>query len=712
MHLRRVRYSALRQIYTEDIHRMTEQLSETLVNEALDKLSWTSLSQHLASTLLTQVEVDKLIGLIKHNESLVLKRHNPSQEKKRDKLLKNLADFLEAECYETQAELIRTYDSLLKEIDGAYKDILALLAKTAAAALPPELRVSALLERSNLEYLDLRARMLKDVEEQGVVDLGKVMIKGDDGRDINPGAVHELLIATFASTLGMEAHINGWYDADGVLTLPSLPLSTDENRFAVGSIQLLAASWRNWQFAERRHRFLDGALEKHTELPSAWSEVGVTSLWQSIPAEDGREFYNYVANNRLAERLRQHWVSVIANANYRKAVLGIGGSARLLPKDAVSLQEIHAATSLSQLLSGEITEDDAAYAGLTLSEWVRGYSVLQSVCEEAWETGDPNKLTIRYSESDLVTLLERLGLTNGKAEVFIGHATYKKTSRDLFDQPLVKLQDGSYILLALSGATSSIPNVILSTLGMLKVSLDARGKRFEKSVIQFLGRRGIEAKNILCHRDGETYDYDVAFVWGNYLFLLECKSRGLSGGDPTRAYYFSLGIREVVKQVKRLANGLQRHPDILTEYLPEAVGKEVVYCVINSLPYSMSEGVDGIYFTDEGSFNRFFQESAIGERSVGLEEGIGDVDPDTAIALLWDGPNPTPEDLLRQLRRPIQLELVSSHTELLPVDLPVGEQTALRLLEFGRNDSTPASYRQAAQAAGYRTGVDPLEQAA
>lgn len=690
---------------------MTEQLSETLVNEALEKLSWTSLSEHLATTALTQGEVDKLIGLIKHSDSLVLKRNNPSQEKKRDKLLRKLADFLETGRYESQAELIRDYDSQLKEIDGAYKDILTLLAKTDAAALPPELRVSALLERSNLEYLDLRARMLKAMKEQGVLDLGKVTIKGDDGRDINPGAVHELLIATFASTLGMEAHINGWYDADGVLTLPALPLSTEENRFAVGSIQLLAASWRNWQISERRHRFLDGALVKHTELPSAWLAVGVTSLWESVPADDGREFYNYVANNRLAERLKQHWVSVITNDYYRKAVVGIGGRAKLLPKNAVSLEEIHGATSLSQLLSGEITKDDAEYAGLTLAEWVRGYSVLQSVCEAAWDAGDPNKLAIRYSKSDLVTLLERLGLLNGKAEVFIGHATYKKTSRDLFDQPVIKLQDGSYILLALSGATSSIPNVILSTLGMLGVSLDARGKRFEKSVIQFLGRQGIEAKNILCKRDGETYDYDVAFVWGDYLFLLECKSRGLSGGDPTRAYYFSLGIRDVVKQVKRLADGLQRHPDILTEYFPEAVGKEVVYCVINSLPYSMFEGVDGIYFTDEGSFNRFFQGAAIGPRSIGINEGIGDVDPDTAIAFLWDGASPTPEDLLRQLRRPIQLVMVSSHTELLPVDLPIGEQTAHRLMEFGRKDSTPASYRQAAQEAGYRTGVDPLEQA-
>jgi hypothetical protein len=590
-----------------------------------------------------------------------------------------------------------------------YQDILGLLAKTDAAALTPELRVSALLDRANREYIDLQSQMLQAMRDEGVLDLGKVTLKDDVGRDYSPEAAHELLIATFASTLGMEAHIHGWYDASGVLTLPSLPPSTGKNRFVVGSVQLLAASWRNWQFAERRHRYLDGPLARHNDLSAAWVEGGVTSLWQALPSDDGREFYNYVANSRLAERLKQHWGSVITNPWYREAVAGIGGRVELLPKQTISFHELHGAAALSQLLSGEITEDRAEYAGLTLAEWVRGYSALQCVCETALETGDPDRLTIRFSRTDLADLLERLGLHSGKAEVFIDHATYRKASRDLFDQPLIKLQDGSLILLALSAATSSIPNVILSTLGMLEVNLDGRGKRFERYVIEFLGRQGIRAKNILCNRGGETYDYDVAFVWGDYLFLLECKSRGLSGSDPTRAYYFSLGIRDVVKQVKRLADGLKRYPDILTTHFPEAVGKQVVHCVINSLPYAMFDGVDGIHFTDEGSFTRFFQRSEIGPRRIDPDKGLGDIDPDTAVAFLWDGPCLTPEDLLRQLRKPIQLVMATSHMELLPLDIPAGEHTALRLMEFGRTDSTPASYRRAAREAGYRTGADSSE---
>lgn len=685
---------------------MTIKLSETKVDHALAKLSWEQLSAHLSETAVIHDEVEKLIGLVKRSESLVLKRKNPSQERKREQLLCNLANFLDTKHYQDQAELVRNLSAKLKEIDGVYQEILNLLTKTKAAALSPELRVSALLGRANREYMDLQTRMSQSMNVEGFLDLGKATLKDDNGNEFSPDAIHEALLSTFASTLGMEAHIHGWYDASGVLTLPALPPSNEEDQFAVGSIQYLAAAWQKWQFAERRHRYLNGSLTKDSSLSKDWLERGFSCLWQSFPADDDRELNNYLAMNRLVERLRQHWALVLSNPTYRRAVSGIDGVVELLPKGTISLNELHSATTLSQLLSGEITNDHAQYAGLTLAEWVRGYSALQCICEAALDTGEPDRLTIKFSRSDLESLLEQLGLSNGTAKAFIEHATFRKASRDLFDQPLIKMQDGSLILLALAGASSSIPNIILSTLGMLEVNLDSRGKRFERRIIEFLEKQGIEAKNIMCNRDGETYDYDVAFVWGDYFFLLECKSRSLSTTDPIRGYYFSLGIRNVIKQVKRLANGLQRYPDILSTHFPEAIGKQVVHCVINSLPYAMFGEVDGIYFTDEGGLTRFFQQSEIGPRSIKPYKGLGSIDPATAVAFLWDGARPTPEDFLRQLKTPIQLVIARSHIKQSQLGIRVGEQTALGLFEYGRADPTPTSIRHAAREAGYRTGVD------
>lgn len=686
---------------------MTTELSETPVNQALEKLSWQVLEDHLVETALTPQDTDKLVGLVRRSDALVLKRLNPQKQKNRDKFLEKLAIHLDGKDYPKQAEVVRSHAVRLNEIDGVYQSILGLLAQTKAAVLSPELRISALLDRSNHDYIDLLKHMCENSTAGGVLDLGKVTMKGEGGNEFNPDAVHELLLTTLASTLGMEAHIHGWYDNSGVLVLPTLPTPTDQDRFAVGSVQMLAAAWRHWQFSERRHRYLDAPLERKEDLAPAWAKLGVKRLWDSRPSDDYLELYDQVANARLAERLRQHWATVLADSRYEKAVSGTDSEVDLLPKQAVSLQEFHGATALSQLLSGEITDDQSEYAGLTLAEWVRGYSVLQDVAHNALQHRDADRLTIRFSNAELVELLQRLGLQGGKAQVFIGHATYRKTSRDLFDQPLIKLQDGGYLLLAISAATSSIPDIILSTLGMLEVNLDGRGKRFEKSMIALLGKHGIQAKNIICDREGETYDYDVAFVWGDYLFLFECKSRGLSRGDPARIYFFSLGIRKVVKQVTRLAEGLKRYPNILSTYMPEAVGKQVVHCVVNSLPYATFTEEDALHFADEGGIARFFQQSEIGPRSFSREAGLSAIDPASAHVFLWDGDKPTPEDFLRHLRTPIQLVNAISHLKLMPVHIPVGEDEALQVVDFLRTDLTVNSQREAARQAGYRTAMPP-----
>lgn len=683
---------------------MTIELSETPVNEAVEKLSWQDLEDHLADTALTPQDIDKLVGLVRRSDALVLKRLNPKKQKSRDNFLGKLATHLYNKGYPTQADLVQSHVVRLNQIDSVYQSILGLLAKTQAAALSPELRVSALLDRSNREYIDLLKQMYENSTAGGVLDLGKVSMKGEGGNDFNPEAVHELLLSTLASTLGMEAHINGWYDKTGVLVLPSLPTPTDENRFAVGATQMLAAAWGHWQFSERRHRYLEAPLERKEDLESTWAKYRVKRLWDSRPSEDDLELYNHIANARLAERLRQHLAIMLAESHYEKAVSGIDGKVDLLPKQSVSLQELHGATALSQLLSGEITEDHSEYAGLTLAEWVRGYSVLEYVAHKALQAKDADRLTIRYTNSELVELLQHLGLQGGKAQVFIGHTTYRKASRDLFDQPLIKLQDGGYLLLAIAAGTSSIPHVILSTLGMLEVNLDGRGKRFEKSMIKLLSKHGIKAKNINCARDGETYDYDVAFVWGDYLFLFECKSRGLPSGDPARAYFFSLGIRQVSKQVSRLSQGLKRHPDILSTYMPEAVGKQVVHCVVNSLPYATFTNENELHFADEGGIARFFQQSEIGPRSISREAGLGAIDPASAVAFLWDGVQPTPEDFLRHLRAPIQLVFAASHLKLLPIQILVGEEEVLQVVNLLRTDWTADSQREAARRAGYRTG--------
>lgn len=71
------------------------ELSETPVSKALEKLSWQILEDHLADTALTPQDVDKLVGLVRRSDVLVLKRLNQKKQKNRDKFLEKLAIHLD-----------------------------------------------------------------------------------------------------------------------------------------------------------------------------------------------------------------------------------------------------------------------------------------------------------------------------------------------------------------------------------------------------------------------------------------------------------------------------------------------------------------------------------------------------------------------------------------------------------------------------------------
>jgi len=685
---------------------MRIELSEAKVKDAFEDLSWSSLESHLSEIALTEKEVEKLVGLMRRSDHLVLKRNHVTRQNSRRTILDKLAALLNDAGHSKHAELVRLHAVRLDEIDAVYQSIIGLLSKIRASSLPPKLRVSALISRSNHEYIDLLDKSQKSSSSDGVLDLGKVTLKGEGGGVFSPEAVHELLVSTLASTLGMEAHINGWYDSEGALVLPGLPEPSAQDRITVGDVQLLAAAWRHWQFAERRHRYLDAPLERIGDLPEEWGEHGIKVLWDSRPDDERLELYSHVANARLAERLLQHWAAMLVESKYGDKVSGTDGETRLLPEQWISLQELHSASVLSQLLSGDVTNDESAYAGLTLAEWIRGYSVLQDIAEKSVNLRDADGLTLKFTEAELIQLLLRNGLKEAKAQIFTKHATYRKASRDLFDQPLIKCEGGGYLLLAIAAAASSIPRVILSTLGMLEVNLDQRGKRFEKHMIDLLARHGIQAKNILCDREGATYDYDVAFVWGDYFFFFECKSRNLSAGDPARIYFSSLGVTHAIKQVARLTDALNKHPDILSTHMPEAVGKKVVRCVVNSLPYSRFTEEGEIHFADESGIARFFSSSEVAPRRLTKENGADAGGTPSTLVRLWGGEKPTPEDFLRHLMRPIQLVNFFARLTQSKIQIQVGEEDALQIQDFLVNDWNADEHRRFARRAGYSVDDD------
>jgi hypothetical protein len=149
------------------------------------------------------------------------------------------------------------------------------------------------------------------------------------------------------------------------------------------------------------------------------------------------------------------------------------------------------------------------------------------------------------------------------------------------------------------------------------------------------------------------------------------------------------------EQVKRLAEALKRHPDILRERMGiDTEGKTIVPCVLNSLPYARPGADDGVYFTDSSSLKRFFRERHLHlSTSHPIEENVKILHR-TAMYEQWAGDAPTPEDLIRQLEDPFQIRLMLAHTEIAARPFSIAPGHFVAAQEFVRTEMTIESYAE------------------
>jgi hypothetical protein len=257
------------------------------------------------------------------------------------------------------------------------------------------------------------------------------------------------------------------------------------------------------------------------------------------------------------------------------------------------------------------------------------------------------------------------------------------------------MADGSLMLFAPGVLTASLPAVVLSAISTLREPLSRKGKAFEMAMLRFFRGTGtgLRAESFKVRRHGVEYQYDVVVIWGDYIFIFECKNHSLSGRHPVQAYYFEVQAESDSRQVKRLANALTNHSDILPEALDiDAADKKIVPCVLNALPYSRPGEQNGVYFTDASSVKRFF-----GSRYFHLKTSYP-VDDNTrilhrtAMQQLWEGDVPTPKDFMRHLEDPFQMKLMLAHTDITTRPFPIADDHLVAAQEFIRTEITIESY--------------------
>ncbi|UPJ48487.1 NERD domain-containing protein [Bradyrhizobium sp. 200] len=677
-------------------------LSEAAVKGALETISWNSLRRHLDEIIFDSAAFGEVLDHIRRHSKFIAKYPAADLERRRDAFLDSLEQYvLDTLGAEEQTD-VQKYRELLNLIESGYQGILEMLDRSEVSKFAPARRLSAYIAGAAKEHSYVMNKANQAAMRDGGLDVNRAtLLQGDAGNSYSPGAVLGAIVMALGATLGMEAHRNKWWHSDGRLVLPPLEQVSDGDieKAAVGSA--LGMIWRRWERAEEKHRFLGNELRELDA--SEWPEQAPAHISRFLVSRSGElDLLDVVANERLDDRFTQDFMHLITHTRISEQVVGIDDKASLPPTKYISIEEAHAAYSLSRILSFDVLSDVQDRGGLTLREWIRGYSVLKAMAEDLFDEAKPD--VVRVRDSELEHTLVRMGLVQSRARLFIDRVTFSrptktaKASRDLYDCPLVATQDGSFVLVAPALLASHVAMLTISNISRFGEDFLRKGKAFENAVQELFRKHGLPCHSFKHDNGNERYEFDAIVPWGDYLFLFECKNHGLSGYDPVRAYHFASGLVGDMKQARRQADELRRNSELIATKLgKEWVNKKVIATVLNCLPYSIPVDQNSdIHVCDFSVLSRFFDSRHLYTNERHPLGNNASVLHRTAVSSQWSGDQPAPDDLLETLRSPSQFKIVADHLIMNQSDFPIADDTIVLSFERLRTNTTEESFAKAA----------------
>jgi hypothetical protein len=668
-------------------------ISQKIFNAAAKSRTAEALVAHLKTLQPGQELAESAAHLVRCSGSLIDKRPSPGGEIAREKFLTSVRTAL----YDGGAEIdLENFDravALIQTTEEGLHRILAALGETQFAQEPPAVRASAVLARAETNRAALVAAIEDAIKAAGHLTVPDTpQIRTADGERIDGDAVITRLLEALRGTLVMEGYANGWFTCPKRwLVLPCLPsVGVREIDLAFQS-EFLATSWTLWERMCEKARFFDEEIK--VLGAERISDAQIEGVIRVFERPTTGPVIDYIANERAIDREGKTAADLYGRTNLLKVGKGISGTVKPSPEEWVTSDEALGALALGEGVGFNIFEDVKRYGGLTLLQWIRGYMALS-----AWVSDRPpseQAITAEFDPKMVRDFLVRMSLSPNEAEIFLDAISFGANSRDLYDAPLIRTQD-KWLLVGAALTAPRMAKIVPSLLASMNIQIEDKGSGFEQRVIDLLKSERLTAKRVKVKRDNETYDYDILVPWGSYIFHFECKNHGLSGNDPKNCYHFLQETTSNLKQVDRLRDALKKWPDILTDAFGEnAKGKTVVHCILNNETFSIPGGIDDTFLYDWSALTRFFESPFI--RIVQDHRGAGDVviRANVDVKRMWAGGNPTPEDLLDEMRNPSQYRIVEHHVRLQTFRFQLDKETVAIDHYFVRVPSTPASYAEA-----------------
>ena len=584
----------------------------------------------------------------------------------------------------------RGYRALSDELDR-------ILARAA-----PEVWLWAILDRA-AELIDW---VLGEVDRRAaatsMIDGSVFALPDGAGGDFRADELMAMVDATTSLCIRTLAARHDWHGKDGAIVLPDRPSAPQLTPDAAGLMRL-SEFWEMWRRMETGARFLG------CELREEEGDGEPVRTMVPSPAALACRRLAHVAHEQLTVEIDSVFKQVIYREEAHLDAVDIDNPAPLMPAATVTSSEVYSYHALEILLAVEPVEDTSQYQGLTLVEWLRGYSVLERIASRAGRSeGSAERFLIRLPESDLVTRLVRLGLTPDKARRFISNVTFRRGSGDVVDDPILRLAGGELMLFGPLICNCEVTRTILSKFARRNIRIGSKGKRFERRFRELLKDWGLEPVHGEIRVGLETYEVDAAIRLDRHVFLFECKSRSSFGVDPASVWRLREWMSQSGAQARRIAAGLERNPGALAEMLGESCdGLEVIPCVVGAIPLQVAGALDGVYFTDQMALAMFF---AVGEAGVYTTHRVPGLPPlrQTIFAnQLWSASTPSSDDLLRFLENPPAVAMIGAHLCEVEVSERLPGLGAFRTVEI---EAVPGDASLSIDALG-GVGIDAVESA-
>ncbi len=302
-------------------------------------------------------------------------------------------------------------------------------------------------------------------------------------------------------------------------------------------------------------------------------------------------------------------------------------------------------------LTGKLAEaDHEDFAGLTAWEWIRGYSVLRFLAQhyvhDAENLSDPSRL----GRAGLLDVLAKAGLKPTSSERFIELCSFNRKSADLHDCPIIPLGNDDLCLLLFPANTQSVTRLVLSQLSKLGIRFDDKGTVLEDRLNLLLSSHRIRCGDF--HRKGRNeLEIDQIALWKDTLFVFECKFYGLPSENARHQFDFCTYQVDAAEQLLKKVKAIENDRSIVEKAL--GVGSDVVWSnivpvVLNGMPFSLPGIVNGVYYMDYASLERFFESGKLHPMKPDSNGTTDFSDSDESVDL-WASAKPEVPDLKRML---------------------------------------------------------------